>query len=60
MIIPGVKISDEKLKILPESSKHSIYLMQKLRIGNSECLTFFYFGANTHLIDRELAKKEML
>ena len=32
----GVEISDEKLKIHPESSEHSVYLMQKLRIGNSE------------------------
>ena len=32
--------------------------MQNLRIGNSDCLTFFNSGANTHLIDGKLAKKE--
>ena len=56
----GVRISDENLEIPPESSEHSIYLMQKLRIGNSECLTFFDSGANAHLIDGDLAKKEKL
>ena len=37
----GEKIPDENLEIHPESSEHSIYLMQNLRIGNSNCLTFF-------------------
>ena len=34
--------------------------MQKLRIGNTDCLTFFNSGANAHLTDGELAKKEKL
>ena len=48
------------MKIHPESSKHSIYLMQNLRIGNSDCLTLFDSTANAHLIDGKLAKKEKL
>ena len=56
----GEKIPDENLAIHPESSEHSIYLMQNLRIGNSNCLTFFDSGANAHLIDETLAEKEIL
>ena len=48
----GEKIAGENLKVHSESSDASIYLIQKLRIGNSECLTFFNSGA--------LAKKEKL
>ena len=38
------KLEDKYLKIEPESSEHSIFLMQRLRIGKSECLTFFDSG----------------
>ena len=48
------------MEIQTESSENSIYLMQNLRIGNSNCLTFFDSGANVHLIDRTLAIKEKL
>ena len=34
--------------------------MQKLKIGKSECLTFFDSGANTHLIEKSLATNENL
>ena len=34
--------------------------MQRLRIGQSECLTFFDSGANTHLVEKSLAIKENL
>ena len=34
--------------------------MQNLRIGNSDCLTFFDSGANAHLIDGQLVEKEKL
>ena len=56
----GERIVVENLNIHPESSEASIYLMQKLRIGNSECLTFFDSGANAYIIDRDLAEKEKL
>ena len=35
-------------------------MMQNLRIGNSNCLTFFDSGLNAHLIDGELAEKDKL
>ena len=47
-------------QIIPEIKEHSFYLMQTLRIGNSECLTFFDPGANTHLVDGNLAEREGL
>ena len=34
--------------------------MQNLRVGDSNCLTFYDSGANTHLIDRQLARLEEL
>ena len=34
--------------------------MQRLRIGKSECLSFFVSGANTHLIEKTLAENEKL
>ena len=43
-----------------ESSENSIYLMQNLRIGNSDCLTFFDSGANAHLVNGQLEEKEKL
>ena len=48
------------LKIESESSEQSIFLMQRLRIGQSECLMFFDSGANTHLVEKTLAVNENL
>ena len=56
----GERIPDENLEIHPESSEHSLYLMQNLRIGTSNFLTFFDSGANAYLIDETLAEKEKL
>ena len=56
----GAVISNSNLNVYPESSENSIYLMQNLRIGNSNCLTFFDSGANAYLIEEELAEKEKL
>ena len=42
------------LKIESESSEQSIFLMQRLRIGQSECLMFFDSGVNTHLVEKTL------
>ena len=36
----------------------SIYLIQNLRVGDSNCLPFFDPGENAHLIDCQLAKNE--
>ena len=46
--------------IIPEVSKHSCYLMQTIRIEESDVLVFFDRGANVHIIDRLLAEKEGL
>ena len=56
----GHRVLCEDKDICPESSESSIYLMQNLRVGDSNCLTFFDSGANTHLIDRQLARQEEL
>ena len=48
------------LKIESESSEQFIFLMKILRIGQSECLTFFDSGANTHLVEKTLAVNENL
>ena len=47
----GEKLPEENLEIQSESSEHFIFLMQQLRIGKSECLTFYDSGANTLLIE---------
>ena len=56
----GVQVSCQDKNLCSESSENSIYLIQNLRIGNSDCLTFYDSGANAHLIDRQLAEKEKL
>ena len=50
----------EEEDICSESSESSLYLMQNLRVGASNCLTFFDSRANDHLIDGELARQEEL
>ena len=52
----GHRVLCEDEDICPESPESTIYLMQNLRVGDSNCLTFFYSGANTHLIDGQLAR----
>ena len=56
----GEILKEENLEIQSESSKNSLYMMQNLRIGKSNCLTFVDFGANPHLIDGTLAKEKKL
>ena len=47
-------------RIIPEVSEHSCYLMQMIKIGNSEALIFFNRGANIHVINGSLAEREGL
>ena len=54
----GHPVLGEEEDICSECSESSIYLMQNLRVGDSNCLTFFDSGANTHLIDGQLARQE--
>ena len=50
----GLRVQCQDEDISPESTERSIYLMQNLRVRDSNCLTFFDFGANAHLIDGQL------
>ena len=56
----GEKLEDQNLKIECESLEHSIFLMERLKIGQSESLTFFDSRANTHLVEKTLAINERL
>ena len=57
----GVQVSCQDKNVCSEIFENSIiYLMQNLRIGKSDCLTFFDSGANSHLIDGQLAEKDKL
>ena len=53
-------ITNPSVKIIPEVPEHAMYLMQILKIGNSEVLAFFDSGANVNLIDGDLATWENL
>ena len=53
-----IMVSSES--IIPEILEHSCYLMQTIKIGESEVLVFFDRGANIHIIDGSLAEKEGL
>ena len=54
----GEVLKKDKLEIQSESSENSLYMIQNLRIGNSNCLTFFVSTANAHLIEGTLVKRE--
>ena len=56
----GLQVVCQEENVCSEISESSIYLMQNLRIGISDCLTFFDSGANAHLIDGQLAERENL
>ena len=44
----------------PEVSESSSYILQNIKVGKSECLVFLDTGANSHLIDGNIALKEGL
>ena len=56
----GEIINVDTESIIPEVLEHSCYLMQTIKIGESEVLVFFDGGANIHIIDGSLAEKEGL
>ena len=56
----GEQVQVPSIAIIPEIAEHAHYLMQILKIGSSEVLTFFDRGANVNLIDGELAISENL
>ena len=51
----GIKIPTRLDQIVPEVDEQSAYLMQILRIGDEDVLTFFDSGANTNLVNGDLA-----
>ena len=56
----GQEVSPEVSNIIPESKEHSIYILQILRVGSTDVLTFFDSGAKMNLIDGQVAVKENL
>ena len=54
----GLQVLCQDEDICPKSTESSIYLMPNFRIGKRDCLTFFDSGANAHLIDIQLARKD--
>ena len=56
----GARRFPGKKHVIPESKEHAFYLMQTLKIGSSEVLTFFDGGANSNLISGDVAIKERL
>ena len=56
----GYRVICKNEDICPKSSESLIYLMQNIQVGDLNCLTFFDSGANTHLIDGQLARLEEL
>ena len=56
----GIQVLCQYKNVCSEISESSIYLMQNLRIGNSDYLTFLDSGANAYLIDGQLVEKESL
>ena len=56
----GEKVSNVEEDVIPEIAEHSCYLMQTIKIGDSEALVFFDRGANIHIVDGSLAAEEEL
>ena len=56
----GKTVLVQSQDIVPEVEEHSCYLMQTVKIGNSEVLIFLHRRANIHIIDGPVAEKEGL
>ena len=56
----GAKVALGRNKIIPEKREDSFYLMQILKIGNTNILAFLDSGSNAHLIDEGVAVQEGL
>ena len=55
----------DQVTIQPESvdlevPENSSYILQNIKLGKSECLVFFDTGANSYLVDDNLAVREGL
>ena len=51
----GIEVDTASIIVIPEVQEHSFYLMQWLRIGDSNQLIFFDRGANAHLVQGKMA-----
>ena len=51
----GIEVDTASIVVIPEVQEHSFYLMQWLRIGDSNQLIFFDRGANAHLVQGKMA-----
>ena len=56
----GDQVTVQSEAVDPEISENASYILQNIKLGKSECLIFFDTGANSHLIDGNLASKEGL
>ena len=56
----GTRVYPTLELIEPEINQHAHYLMQILQIGESQVLTFYDTGANSHLISGAMAEEERL
>ena len=56
----GGQVTLQPEAVDPEVSENSSFILQNLKIGSSECLVFFDTGANSHMIDGNIASKEGL
>ena len=56
----GLRVQCQEEVISSESTESSIYLMQNLRIGDSNCLTFLDSVVLAHLIEGPLVRNEKL
>ena len=54
----GVQVLCQEKNVCSKISENSIYLMQNLRIGDRDCLTFFNSGA--HLINRSISRERKI
>ena len=51
----SIEVDTATIVVIPEVQEHSFYLMQWLRIGDSNQLIFFDRGANAHLVQGKMA-----
>ena len=56
----GDQVSVKPESVDPEVLENSSYILQNIKLGKTECLEFFDTGANSHLIDVNLAVREGL
>ena len=56
----GDQVTVQSESVEPEVPENSSYILQNIKLGKSECLVFFDNGANSHLIDGNLAVREGL